>query len=56
MSNSMDGVRPSYLITLNQRVQGSSPCAPTIEAKQYQILKLRRSLKTGVPCRRVTIL
>ena len=24
-------INKSYLVTLNQRVQGSSPCAPTID-------------------------
>ena len=31
-----DLINKSYLVTLNQRVQGSSPCAPT---KQNQALK-----------------
>ena len=26
-----DLINKSYLVTLNQRVQGSSPCAPTID-------------------------
>jgi hypothetical protein len=35
-------------LTLNQRVPGSSPGALTIETKQYQTIRPRRSLRAGV--------
>ena len=43
------------MLTLNQRVQGSSPCAPTIEIKDLRpIMTSRFPAKTPGVCRRVT--
>jgi hypothetical protein len=38
---------PSQELTLNQRVQGSSPCAPTIELQSLLVDKRRRKRRAA---------
>ena len=40
-------INKSYLLTLNQRVQGSSPCAPTIISHYAQCLNAAQSKDSG---------